>query len=150
MTAGGASNAKSPGPSGGHEVEEQSLPKGLPAKAKNWMQQNDLDAEDLEDFYHIMDGEVHLLKLPEGIDKKKDQVQATYLLCGIAELLRDGDSEFDDEQAREQCTHFGCYDSTNHSKYMKDFGNRITGSKAAGWKLTVPGMRAAAQHLKGE
>lgn len=66
----------------------------------------------------------------------------------LASRLLGLDPTFSDGEARELCTQFGCYDQGNHSKIYKDFGNRATGSKNAGWKLTNPGLVAAAGLLK--
>jgi hypothetical protein len=72
----------------------------------------------------------------------------TYLMQGFAAFLATGEASFSDKDARDLCEHFGCYDATNHAKYIKEFGNRITGSKNAGWKLTAPGLTAVAELLK--
>ncbi|GGK17241.1 hypothetical protein GCM10011394_28060 [Luteimonas terricola] len=72
----------------------------------------------------------------------------TYLMLGIAAFLSTGEASFTDKDARELCEHFGCYDATNHAKYIKEFGNKITGSKSSGWKLTAPGLNAAAELVK--
>ena len=81
---------------------------------------------------------------------KSDRVKTinTYLLTGIAALLESGTANFQDETARKNCESLGCYDQNNHSKYMKEFGNKITGSKKTGWKLTGPGLVAGAEILK--
>jgi Rieske Fe-S protein len=59
--------------------------------------------------------------------------------------LQSGGTDFSEDTARQYCQHLGCYDSPNHSKYLKGFGNKITGSKDSGWKLTAPGLTAAAK-----
>jgi hypothetical protein len=68
-------------------------------------------------------------------------------LTGIAAYLKDGTLEFADEAARKYCEHFGCYDPPNHGKYLTKFENKITGSKATGWKLTKPGLTHGAKTL---
>ena len=55
-----------------------------------------------------------------------------------------GEATFADKDAREVCNKVGCYDSPNHSNYMKAFGNLTVGAKDTGWKLSNPGLLEAA------
>ena len=112
------------------------------------MSKNDLSAEDLEHCFHIEDGSVTTLALPTKSSKRTQQVLDVYLLTGFAAFLGGGEATFTDKVARESCEHFGCYDKTNHSKIYKSFGNKIVGSKNTGWKLTAPGLKAAAVLVK--
>lgn len=81
-------------------------------------------------------------------DGKRQQTINTYLLTGVAALLSTGKAEFTNETARNNCENLGCYDIGNHANTLKKFENKITGSKAVGWKLTAPGLTAAAALLK--
>jgi len=121
----------------------------ISATAATWLEKNNISKEDLEHWYHFDQGEVTLLTIPEGVSKRSQQAINTYLLLGFAAFLRSGDASFSDQDARELCRHFGCYDHTNHSKIYKAFGNKITGSKSSGWKLTAPGINAAGSLIKG-
>jgi hypothetical protein len=69
-------------------------------------------------------------------------------MAGIAKLLEAGDSSFDDKAARELCKSAGCFDNTNHSKYLGDKGNEFAGSKDKGWVLTAPGLKRGAALVK--
>jgi hypothetical protein len=69
-------------------------------------------------------------------------------LTGVGALLKSGKAEFADEAARNNCENLGCYDMNNHGKTLEKLGNTITGSKKNGWKLTTPGLTAAAALLK--
>ena len=101
----------------------------------------------IEQIFHIDSGGVELLSaVGQG---KRQQTINTYLLTGVAELLRSGKAEFTDEVARSKCTGLGCYDLPNHNKALREFGNRITGSKKAGWKLTAPGLAEAVKLITG-
>jgi len=116
---------------------------GVSEKAAAWIRKSGIEADALEEVFHIDGGKVELIGEAMGKSKRQQTVN-TYLLTGVAAFLQSGNPEFSDDTARTYCQHFGCYDSPNHSNYVKAFGNKITGSKASGWKLTAPGLKAAA------
>jgi len=120
---------------------------GTSEKAAAWIRKNGIDEGALEQMFHIDGGKADLIGDPIGKSKRQQTVN-TYILTGLASFIATGIPEFSDDEARGYCQHFGCYDSPNHSNYVKAFGNRITGSKASGWKLTAPGLKAAAALLK--
>ncbi|MDM9561319.1 hypothetical protein [Bordetella petrii] len=113
-----------------------------------WLKKSGLEAEQLEHYFHFDGGSVQPIALPGQSKKKSDQTGMSYLAAGLASFLRTGDSGFTDEEARKLCEHFGCYDVTNHSKSVKALGNKVTGSKSVGWKLTQPGLTHIAQSIK--
>jgi hypothetical protein len=117
-------------------------------RAAIWMRQNSLSAELIDQVFHI-DGE-HVEVVASHVPGKtnKERSLNVYLLAGAAKLLGTGDPTFDDKFARELCGNLGCYDSTNHTKYLKDKGNRLAGSAATGWKLTTPGLTHTAALIK--
>ncbi len=121
---------------------------GISAAAAPWLAKAKITQEQLEQHLHFDGGAVTVISLPGNATKRIDQVMHTYLMQGLAAFLATGEASFSDKDARDLCEHFGCYDATNHAKYIKEFGNRITGSKNAGWKLTAPGLTAAAELLK--
>src|SRR5204862_56771 len=120
-------------------TEQNEAVNGISEKATAWIRKNGIDTDALEQTFHIDGGKVELIGESIG-NSKRQQTVNTYLLTGIAAYLATGSPEFSDDDARNYCQHFGCYDSPNHSNYVKAFGNRITGSKASGWKLTAPGL----------
>ena len=63
-------------------------------------------------------------------------------------MVATGDSAFDDKSARALCKGSGCYSDANHSVYIKAKGNKLTGSKDSGWKLTAPGLKFGAELVK--
>lgn len=130
------------------EEAAEDAPAGVAAAAAPWLAKSKLTMGQLEQHLHFDGGSVKVISLPGSAAKKIDQVLHTYLMQGLAAFLSTGEASFTDQDARSLCEHFGCYDASNHSKYLKDFGNRITGSKTTGWKLTAPGLSAAAELLK--
>ena len=139
---------RTPATSGKAAAEASDDSASLPSAAQLWMKKNSLDMDTLEHYFHFDGGSVTPIELPANGSGKREKTIHTYLLTGVASLLSSGDSSFADETARKLCEHFGCYDSPNHASYLKKFGNQITGSKSAGWKLTAPGLSAAALSLK--
>ena len=126
-----------------HEVGE-----GICTKAANWMKKNAVTREQLDHVFSIEADSIDVIaaRMPES-GKRKQTVQA-YVLCGIRSFLRNGDLNFNDADARELCSRVGCYDAPNHAAYTTAFGNLITGSKEAGWRLTNPGLSVGAQIIK--
>jgi hypothetical protein len=120
----------------------------IPTRARVWMRQNDLTGIQLSQVFDISDGEVTVIS--SGISGKNNSEKTirAYVLAGLAGLLSSGDPVFDDKAARELCETLGCYDNTNHSKYMKDKGNNFVGDKDRGWKLTAPGLKFGALVVK--
>lgn len=115
----------------------------LPARARTWMRQNGLSLEQLHELFHISPNGAEIIASGIPGKKKRDQVRNTYVLLGVAHLLSSGEVNFDDKAARALCEKYGCYDHTNHMKYMKG-GNEFTGSKDRGWTLTAPGLKHGA------
>ncbi len=120
---------------------------GVSSAGTAWIKRNGLVSDALEQYFHVEDGKVTLIGEAIG-SKKREQSINTYLLTGVAALLEAGKAQFPDEAARAYCIQLGCYDSANHASTLSQFGNRLTGSKKAGWKLTAPGLSAAAALLK--
>lgn len=120
----------------------------LPAKAKNWANQNQLTMTQIEQVYDVAQEGVSVIaaEAPGGSDKEK--THNAYVLQGIGRLLATGDPIFEDKDARSLCENLGCYNSANHSTYMADKGNMLTGSKKTGWKLTAPGLKHGAELVK--
>jgi hypothetical protein len=128
---------------------ESQLPSdGIHPKAAQWMSTNGIARAQLEHVFSIETNSIDVIaaKLP-GKSKRQQTVNA-YLLCGLKFFLGTADTAFVDKDAREICSKIGCYDSANHSNYMKAFGNLITGTKESGWKITNPGLVQAAKVVK--
>jgi hypothetical protein len=108
-----------------------------------------VSAEQLAHIFHI-DGEtVDIIADTSPGKNQKDQTINAYVLTGIGEYLKTGEAKFTDKAARESCKKMGCFGETNHSTYLKRPGNIMSGSKESGWTLTGPGLKAAAELVKG-
>lgn len=121
---------------------------GIPPKAALWLQKNTITKEQLDQVFFLDSEHIDVIahSLP-GRGKRQQTIYA-YLLAGLRSFLGTGEPNFSDGEAREICTRIGCYDSPNHSAYLREFGNLIVGTKDSGWKLTNPGMNAGAQLIK--
>ena len=120
----------------------------LHPQAQKWMSKNGISEDQLEHFYHFDQGRATPIALPGNATSKREQTINAYLATGLASYLTSGDASFSDADARRFCEQSGCYDSPNHTKAIKALGNKVTGSKVAGWKLTSPGLTAAAELVK--
>ena len=121
---------------------------GFSPKGIAWIRAHGLSKEQIEAAFHLDNGSVELI-LGSAIGRSgRERTINTYVLTGAAALLATGAPDCADDVARGNCIRFGCYDKNNHPKFLRDLGNRITGSKKAGWKLTAPGLNAAASLLK--
>jgi hypothetical protein len=119
----------------------------LPPRARTWMKQNGISTAQLQQVFHIGEGEVEVIAGVPGTNKKKQTYNA-YVLAGLGQLLLTGNATFQDKPARALCESSGCYDSANHSVHLKNRGNEFTGTKDKGWTLTAPGLRRAAEIVK--
>lgn len=126
-----------------HDVGE-----GISAKAATWMKKNALTRGQMDHVFSIEPESIEVIapKMPET--GKRKQTLKAYVLCGISSFLKNGDTTFNDAEARELCIKVGCYDGPNHANYTTGFDNSLTGSKDSGWKLTNPGLSAGAQLIK--
>ena len=116
---------------------------GLPTKAQRWLSKHSITQDVLDHVFHVDGEDVEVVgDVPGRSDREK--TANCYLLTGIAALLSTGEPVFQDADARGLCEHQGCYDTNNHSKYIK-LGNRMAGDKKKGWKLLVPGLAEAAR-----
>ena len=117
-------------------------------KAAQWLKQNDLTTDRIENVFDISSDGVPVIASDAPGGNRKEKVHNAYVLLGLSRLLATGEATFDDNSARELCKELGCYDKTNHSAYMGDKGNVLTGSKSSGWKLTAPGLKRGAELVK--
>jgi hypothetical protein len=120
----------------------------LNLKAQLWMKRNKISAAQLEHVFHVDGKDVDIIAAKVPGKSGKEQVINAYLLVGIRELLKSGETKFDDKSARQECERLGCHGKTNHATYLKSPGNVLTGSMAQGWALTGPGQTAAAELVK--
>jgi hypothetical protein len=116
--------------------------------AQRWMKTYNVTRDELDQVFHIEKGSTTVLSIELPGSNKRANTHSTYVLAGIASLIATGESNVDDKVARELCENLGCYDSNNHAVTMKEIGNVLNGSKAAGYKLTAPGLKEGASLVK--
>jgi hypothetical protein len=138
-----------PKSSGQTSVDEISDDVKVSSQARIWMKQNHLSDNELQLVFHIADGKADVIasEIP-GKDGKAKTINA-YVLQGLASFLVSGVPKFDDKSARALCTKSGFYSAANHAVYIKAVGNKLTGSKDAGWTLTSPGLKHGAELVRG-
>lgn len=117
-------------------------------RAKLWMRQNEVASDQILQVFDIADGEATIIAAQLSGKNTAEKAIKAYVLTGISAYLISGESNFSDKAARGLCETFGCYDSTNHSKYLKEKNNYLTGDKESGWKLTAPGLRYGGSIVK--
>lgn len=120
----------------------------LPEKARVWMKQNALTLADLEQTFHIAGDGVDVIVGEMPGKNGSERTLNAYVFAGLVRFLIDGNPAFDDKSARALCESAGCYDNTNHAKYMKNKGNLFSGSKEKGWTLTAPGLKHGVKLVK--
>jgi hypothetical protein len=141
-SGGGAPRAESVQP----DEPEQADVSGVGSKARRWMQQYGITSAMIEQCFHLEAETPEVVaEIPGASDREK--TANCYLLTGIAALLKTDEANFADSTARALCEHAGCYDGTNHTKYVK-LGNRAVGDKKSGWKLLAPGLKEGAALVK--
>jgi len=135
-------------PSSGPPPKDPEVTSAPPRRAAVWLAQNKLDDEMLNSVFHRTPTGVELIVHELPAHSNKERVQQCYLLCGVRALLSTGEPKFSDEDARATCRELGCYDRDNHANYVKATGNLLAGSKSAGFELTQPGLRIAADVIR--
>ncbi len=137
--------------SAGSGTEEDTFTEGLnlEPRVKNWMKQNNLTLDALQQVFHFGEGgkiEIIANEIPGKSEREK--THSAYILVGISNFIESGQLIFDDKIARNLCENLGCLNKGNHASYLKAIGNVLTGSKEKGWTLTAPGMKQAVIILK--
>ena len=105
---------------------------GLPPRARMWMKQNGLSSAEIEQAFHIENGQAEVIVSDIPGKDKREKTRNAYVLTGVANLLAQDAPNFTDEGARALCVSAGCFDSGNHARAIKDKGNLFSGSKESG------------------
>ncbi len=121
---------------------------GFGTKATHWMRSNNLTKEELQSVFELGDGSIELLAVKVPGKTKKEQSINSYLLVGAKSLLAGDDPKFADKEAVAYCKQAGCHDVANHASTRDSLGSKVSGNKSTGFKLSTPGLQAAAQLIK--
>jgi hypothetical protein len=114
---------------------------GLSKQATAWMKKYSISKEKLDEVFHVTENAAEVIASKMPGKKRGEQTVNAYVLQGISSYLLSGEPNFDDQSARQLCEQVGCYDYSNHTKYLASKGNLFTGSKKGGWRLTNPGLK---------
>jgi hypothetical protein len=117
-------------------------------KATRWMNQNRIDESAVSEIFHKEGTEIQIIAHDVPGDGKRGKSQNCYLLSGIRSFLESDETKFSESNAVTLCKHMGCHDQANHAKTRADLGNLVAGTKASGYTLPAPGLRAAAELVK--
>jgi hypothetical protein len=130
------------------EVIGQSLSKPVGPKAERWIRQFKVDRSALDELYHIDDTTVDLISTDVPGKSTREKTVNCYLLVGIRNFLANDEPKFDDKEAVDFCQSVGAYDRNNHTSNRNSLGNLVSGNRANGFTLTIPGQREAAQLVR--
>jgi hypothetical protein len=131
----------------GKAADDEGEASTLPARARAWMKQYGVSPEEIQQVFHLENGNAEVIAGEIPGKNKKEKTYSCYILTGLAKLLCTGAPTFDDKEARALCVSSGCYDMSNHSVTIKERGNEFAGTKDA-WTLTAPGLKRAATLVK--
>jgi len=120
----------------------------VPPPALAWTRQNGITGQELECTFHQTSEGLSVIAAKMPGNSRREKVLNCYLLSGACSFLSTGEANFTDQKARELCEEFGCLDTTNHTKYLREKGNEFVGSKSKGWSLTAPGKHRVALLIK--
>jgi hypothetical protein len=118
--------------------------------AKKWMRRNAVSEDQLTRFFSIGFDDIDLVAPETAVpgSTMKDKIHSVLLLKGIAAYLGTGVPIITDDNLRQTCLHYNCFDATNYAKYIKAFGSEITGNKQSGYTLNARGMTQATEIIK--
>jgi hypothetical protein len=123
------------------DAEEHESEISVPLRARAWIRQNKLSDDQLGHVFDLTGGVATVIASEVFGKNTAEKVVKAYVLTGIASVLSSGEPTISDKGARHLCENLGCYDRTNHTKYLKEKGNYFVGDKDRGWKLTAPGLK---------
>jgi hypothetical protein len=117
-------------------------------RMRAWMKANGLTQEQIDHVFHINGNTVDVLATEVPGKGGKEKTINAYVLTGIGEFVRTGESKFEDKAGRAACEKFGCYQPNNHAWIMKAASKVLSGSKDKGWAVAGPGLKAGAELVK--
>lgn len=120
----------------------------LPRASLKWLKQNDVPLDKVDEYFELRsDGTFDILNAPGK--SMKEKTVAIYFLTALGNHLSRQEQNFEDSLARVFCQELGCYDSPNHSSYLKSLHpTDIRGDKKKGFRITRQGLSKAANLIK--
>ena len=120
----------------------------LPRASLTWLKQNDIPLDKVDEYFELRsDGTFDIWNAPGK--SMKEKTVAIYFLTALGNYLSRQEQNFEDSLAREFCQELGCYDSPNHSSYLKSLHpTDIRGDKKKGFRITRQGLSKAANLMK--
>ncbi|MBK8009409.1 MAG: hypothetical protein IPK23_14055 [Rhizobiales bacterium] len=117
---------------GGEDDNVGGTASAMSARARSWAKQNKLSDDELQQVFDISGAEVAIIAAEIPGKNTAEKTVNSYVLSGVSSFLLSGDPSFTDKAGRDTCEALGCYDYTNHAKYMKAKGNKFSGTKDKG------------------
>jgi hypothetical protein len=121
---------------------------GLKPNTEKWLRQYQITRAAIDNIFHIDGDDVTVIATQVPGGSKRERSINCYLLIGVRNLLAKDEASFTDREAVEYCQQVNAHDAANHAANRSALGPRLTGSRSAGFKLTVPGLRDAAILVK--
>lgn len=118
---------------------------GISPVAKKWMRRSGFSADQLGKVFSLGVDDIDLVAKKVPGTSKRDKMRSVILLKGVAEYLATGAARVTYEKVREACLHYGAFDNTNFSKYLKSMASEVSGAKDTGYTITARGLTSATE-----
>ncbi|MGZ3656519.1 MAG: hypothetical protein ACXWR1_18695 [Bdellovibrionota bacterium] len=129
-----------------HEDAEDEF--GLSAQGARWLKRNNIEASSASAIFSLGADEIEVVSNSIPGTSSAGKLRESFLLQGVTALLATGSPRFKHEDAKELCEHYGAWDPTNATKYIKRISSLVSGSRSTGYQLTAKGLLDAANLIK--
>jgi hypothetical protein len=121
---------------------------GLSPAARKWMKRNGLTSEQLSQLFSLGIDEIDLVAKKVPGKSVRDKMRSVLLLKGVAAYLGTGVPRVTYDQIKEAAQHYGAFDNTNFSKYLKSMAADVSGTRETGFSLTARGLTEATSTVR--
>jgi hypothetical protein len=121
---------------------------GISPVAKKWMRRAGFSAEQLSKLFSLGVDEIDLVAKKVPGTSTRDKMRSVILLKGVAAYLGAGVARVTYDQVKEACLHYGVFDNTNFSKYLKSMAAEVSGTKESGYTVTARGLTSATELVR--